>query len=181
MGLAGAVLLFTLPALLFLEQNYEIFVRLAYDIQPGLVKHLEREVLWMRVFLGGGALATVGIGLFFVRRLARSFLDPIERVDRHLNALTHGRWREPTPQTPGEDAFRELFLTYDYFHRSLVANAEKDLRLLEKLNIDPSNREAHAAWNTLLASLRHRLEEQPSTINDPGATSVAAGFSRRAS
>lgn len=138
-------------------------------------------MLWMRIFLGGGAFATVGIGLFFVRRLARSLLDPLEQIDRHMSDLTHGRWNQAPPQPPGEDAFRDLFLTYDYFHRSLLANAEKDLKLLEKLNVDPANREAHAAWNKLMATYRLRLEERVATLNVPAASSSATGSSRRAS
>jgi hypothetical protein len=58
---------------------------------------------------------------------------------------------------PEDDDFRDLSMTYDYFYRSLKANTEAELKLIEKLTIDPQNREAYAAWKSLMTIHRARL------------------------
>ena len=81
-----------------------------------------------------------------------------------MHKLMLGQWNVPDYPIPEEDDFRDLSMTYDYFYRSLKANTETELKLLEKLSIDPQNREAYAAWKHLLSEKRSRLGIQEEFI-----------------
>lgn len=156
-AVAGGALLFFLPAFYFLTQNYDLFKNLAYDVQPRLVEHLEREVTWLKVFLG---LAFVFIGcatLFLSATMTKNLLSPLTRMEKHMHQLMLGKWDIADYYLADDDDFRELAMTYDYFYRSLKANTEVELKLLSKLSIDPQNREAYAAWKQLVILKRSRL------------------------
>lgn len=156
-AVAGGAILFLLPAYYFITQNYELFKSLAYDVQPQLVEHLEREVTWLQVFLGVAFAFITGVTLFLSIRMAKNLLSPLVTMEKHMHQLMLGQWNIPDYHIPDEDDFRDLSMTYDYFYRSLKANTETELRLLEKLSIDPQNREAYAAWKNLLTIKRSRL------------------------
>jgi len=77
-----------------------------------------------------------------------------------MKELMHGNWHIPDYKLSIDDDFRDLSVTYDYFYRSLKANTEAELKLIEKLSIDPQNREAYAAWKNLIVIKRSRLGMQ---------------------
>ncbi|QDK36672.1 hypothetical protein [Bdellovibrio sp. NC01] len=156
-AVAGGALLFFLPTFYFVSQNYELFKTLAYDTQPHLVQHLEREITWLRVFLAAAFVLITSVTLFLSMRMTKNLLSPLVTMEKHMHHLMLGQWNIPDYHIPAEDDFRDLSMTYDYFYRSLKANTETELRLLEKLSIDPQNREAYAAWKNLLAIKRSRL------------------------
>lgn len=156
-AVAGGAILFLLPAYYFVSQNYELFKSLAYDTQPHLVGHLEREVTWLQVFLGVAFVSITAVTLFLSIRMTKNLLSPLVRMEKHMHQLMLGQWHIPDYANPEEDDFRDLSMTYDYFYRSLKANSETELKLLEKLSIDPQNREAYAAWKQLLVLNRARL------------------------
>jgi len=165
-AVAGGALLFLIPAFYFISQNYELFKSLAYDVQPRLVEHLEREVTWLRFFLGGAALLIVGLTMLLSIRMTKNLLSPLVTMEKHMHQLMLGQWHIPDYLIPDEDDFRDLSMTYDYFYRALKANTETELRLLEKLSIDPQNREAYAAWRQLMAVHRARLGVQDEFISN---------------
>lgn len=156
-AVAGGAILFLLPAFYFISQNYELFKSLAYDTHPTFVAHLEREMTWLTVFLSASFIALIGVTLFLSIRMTKNLLSPLVTMEKHMHKLMLGQWDIPDYHLPAEDDFRDLSLTYDYFYRSLKANTESELRLLEKLSIDPQNREAYAAWKHLLNEKRARL------------------------
>lgn len=156
-AVAGAALLFLLPSFYFINQNYELFKSLAYDTHPHLIEHLEREITWLKVFLGASVVFLIGVTLFLSLRMTKNLLSPLVSMERHMHQLMLGQWHIPDYHLPEEDDFRDLSMTYDYFYRALKANTETELKLLEKLSIDPQNREAYAAWKHLLAEKRARL------------------------
>lgn len=156
-AVAGGAILFLLPAFYFINQNYELFKSLAYDTHPNLVAHLEREITWLRIFLVASFAFIGGVTLFLSIRMTRNLLSPLIRMEKHMHQLMLGQWHIPDYHLPEEDDFRDLSMTYDYFYRSLKANTETELKLLEKLSIDPQNREAYAAWRHLLTEKRARL------------------------
>jgi len=153
----GGILLFFLPAYYFINQNYHLFINLAYDTHPSLVTHLEREVIWLGVFMALSvvflAAMTITIGL----RMTKNLLAPLVQMEKHMKELMYGHWHIPDFKISQDDDFRDLSMTYDYFYRSLKANTEAELKLIEKLSIDPQNREAYAAWKNLMSIKRSRL------------------------
>ncbi|MNT26749.1 hypothetical protein D3C72_1623420 [compost metagenome] len=83
-----------------------------------------------------------------------------------MHQLMLGQWDIPDFKLPEDDDFRDLSMTYDYFYRSLKANTEAELKLLEKLTIDPQNREAYAAWKSLMNTQRARLGIEETFISN---------------
>lgn len=159
-AIIGGILLFFAPAYYFINQNYALFINLAYDTQPALITHLEREVVWLGVFmvvsLGVIASMTLLVGL----RMTKNLLAPLVQMEKHMKELMYGHWHIPDYKIDQDDDFRDLAVTYDYFYRSLKANTEAELKLIEKLSIDPQNREAYAAWKNLIMIKRSRLGMQ---------------------
>lgn len=168
---AGGALIFLLPAYYFITQNYELFRNLAFDTHPQLVEHMEREITWLRVFLGASFVFLAGITLFLSIRMTKNLLAPLVSMERHMHQLMLGHWHIPDYNLP-EDDFRDLAMTYDYFYRALKANTEGELKLLEKLSIDPQNREAYAAWKHLLAEKRARLGVKEEFITNENVVSL---------
>jgi hypothetical protein len=156
-AVTGSTLLFFAPAYYFIKQNYDLFVNLAYDTHPALVTHLEREVVWLAVFMVLSLGLIIGLSLLIGLRMTKNVLAPLVQMEKHMKELMYGNWHIPDYKMSSEDDFRDLSMTYDYFYRSLKANTEAELKLIEKLSIDPQNREAYAAWKNLIVIKRSRL------------------------
>lgn len=177
-AVAGATLLFLIPTYYFLVQNYQIFTSLAFDIQPQLVEHLEREVLWLRIFMVVSFFVIAGITLFLGLRMTKNLITPLIQMEKHMRQLMLGQWHISDYKVPEDDDFRDLSVTYDYFHRALRANTEIELKMLEKLSIDPQNREAYAAWKNLVEIKRARLGIKDAFIAHDGASTEAPRLRR---
>ena len=156
----GGIMLFFAPAYYFINQNYSLFVSLAYDTQPALVTHLERELVWLGVFMAISLVVIAGMTLAIGLKMTKNLLSPLVQMEKHMKELMYGHWHIPDYKISQEDDFRDLAMTYDYFYRSLKANTEAELKLIEKLSIDPQNREAYAAWKNLIMIKRSRLGMQ---------------------
>jgi hypothetical protein len=178
-AIVGATLLFLLPAYFFITQNYELFKSLAYDTHPNLVAHLEREITWLKVFLAASVVLLCGVTLFLSIRMTKNLLSPLVQMEKHMHQLMLGHWSIPDYPLPAEDDFRDLSMTYDYFYRALKANTETELKLLEKLSIDPSNREAYAAWKHLMAEKRSRLGIPEEFIQSENVAVMSESHSKR--
>lgn len=176
--IVGSALLFFLPAYFFINQNYELFKSLAYDTHPILISHLEREISWLQVFLGMSLIFLVGVTLFLSVRMTKNLLSPLVTMEQHMHQLMLGQWHIPDYHMPEEDDFRDLAMTYDYFYRALKANTETELKLLEKLSIDPQNREAYAAWKNLLSEKRARLGIQEEFLTNENVVDLN-GFDQK--
>lgn len=151
----SAVLLF-LPSFYFIHQNYSIFTKIAYDTHPGLIIHLERETTWLSFFLIISLILIGFVSFILSWRMVRHLTNPLYRMERHMRKLLQGHWHIPDFEYKQSD-FKDLALTYDYFYRVLKINTEMELRLLERLNIDSNNREAYAAWKSLMEIKQKRL------------------------
>ncbi|KYG69466.1 hypothetical protein AZI87_09810 [Bdellovibrio bacteriovorus] len=178
-AVAGGAVLFLLPAYYFIVQNYDLFKSLAYDTHPYLVEHLEREVTWLKIFLSASFLFLMGVTLFLGIRMTKNLLSPLVTMERHMHQLMLGQWHIPDYHLPEEDDYRDLAMTYDYFYRALKANTETELKLLEKLSIDPQNREAYAAWKHLLAEKRARLGIREEFITNDSVVDLSEFDQRR--
>ncbi len=160
--IGAACLMFFLPTVYFLEQNYSVFRELAFDLQPQLVRHLEREILWLKTFMGLSLVVLTVITYFFIKKITHNMMRTLVEMEEHMRHLLSGQWNVPHFEAHNDDDIKELSMTYDYLYRSLRVNTETELKLLEKINVDPNNREAYAAWKNLMELKRQRLGQ-----NDP--------------
>ena len=155
-AVAGASLMAFGAAYYFLNQNFQLFTALAFDTHPGLVQHLEREFAWLRGFMIIGFVVIVLSTLFLTLRMTQKLIDPLVRMEKHMRKLTQGEWAIGDLTNQDND-FNELLATYDYFYRSLKIMTLSEMELLQKLHVDPANREAYAAWKSLLETKSKRL------------------------
>jgi hypothetical protein len=141
------------PTYWLTEQNYRIFSQLAYQSQPELVHYLEREIVWLRFFLGFSLLFTMLFCVFLGLRFTSRILRPIVDLERHMKKLTLGNWSAPDFRAREGDDFPSLIHTYGYLYRSLRANIESEIHVLQSLPIDSHHR---AAINTLENLIRQK-------------------------
>jgi hypothetical protein len=145
-----AIVLFGGPVLYYLNQNYNIFMDLAYDQHSTLIEHLEREVIWLNAFILIGGIGVLCGCVFLGFQVTTKMVGPIFAVESHLKKLTKGYWAIPELKGRHGDEFKDFVNTYSYFYKSLRANTEAEIKLLKKLSIDPNNREAYTAWKELI-------------------------------
>jgi hypothetical protein len=188
-AVAGSTLLFLVPAWYFVNQNYDLFISLADKTEPALFEHLQRESTWLLAFLILAGASIFSFCIFLGLRLTESVIGPLISLERHMRKVTRGDLAQKDFSIREKDDFRSLANTYSYMFKSLRAQAEQDLRWLEKIVIDPRNPEALAAWKTLVrtkqAQLSIKEEMNPRLMGGPSEliseqTFVAPG-SRRAS
>lgn len=163
-AVAGGTLLFLAPAYFFISQNYDLFKALAFEYQPGIIQHLERELLWLKAFMFLGFFIISLTAFVLGVRMTKTLITPLIRLEKHMRQLMLGNWYITNIKHSENDDFRDITMTYDYFHRALKANTESELKLLEKLTVDPHNREAYAAWKQLIEIKRSRLGYHQETI-----------------
>ncbi len=156
LAVSGTSLMAFGAAYYFLNQNFQLFTALAFDTHPGLVQHLEREIVWLRGFMLIDLTVVVFSTLFLTFRMTQKLINPLLRMEKHMRKLTQGEWAIGD-LTNQENDFNELLATYDYFYRSLKMMTLTEMELLQKLHVDPANREAYAAWRSLLESKSKRL------------------------
>jgi hypothetical protein len=152
-----SVVLFCGPILYFHNQNYHIFIQMAYDTNATLLDHLEREQSWINSFIAITAFGLLSASLFIGFHMTTRLIGPLMVLERHMRELTKGQWGIPEIRTRTHDEFRELIASYNYFYKSLKINVEAEIRSLEKMVPDPNNREAYLAWEALLDTKRQQI------------------------
>jgi len=155
--LALCALLFFLPSYYFIHQNYKLFSELAFDQNPQLVQHLERESSWIMSFLFISFAAFCIACYTMTKAFFKQMISPIIEVETHMKSLSKGYWSDPLKSIDPEHDLQSFYSTYDYFYRTLKVSAEQELDLIEKMIVDPQHREAFAARTTLLDIKRKRL------------------------
>ncbi len=157
LAIAGGSLLFFTPVYYFLNQNYALFTDLAFDVSPQLVAHLEREVHWLLIFMLTSLISIAAVTFYLSMQMTKNIMIPLTAINKHMQQLVLGIWNAPEIDLDSQKEFKDLSMTYDYFHRTLKAATDSELKLLEKINVDPQNREAYRAWKQLISEKRARL------------------------
>jgi len=177
----GTMILFLGVASNSMYQNYEIFKKLAFETNPELVGHLEREITWFGIFLVATASAVflfcLGIGL----RMTSNIIKPFIHLEQHMKKVIQGDWSNLEFRYRGDEDFSELLDTYSYLYKSLRAHTEHEIKMLEKLSIDPTNREALSIWKTLIFQKRKQLNLITTIKSEADAKTLQVRESRRAS
>lgn len=138
-------------------QNYDIFRQLAFANSPELVMHLDREVTEFGLFISATLVAIFSFCLVLGLRFTGNVIKPVIHLERHMKKITQGDWSSQDFRFRTNDDLGDLLDTYSYLYRSLRAHTEYEIKLLEKIAIDPNNRESIAIWKSLVQQKRAQL------------------------
>lgn len=175
----GSLLIFILPTIFFIKQNYKIFETLAYDVHPQLLIHLDREYEWLLGFMVISVLALCLFGLWIGIRITNAVIQPLNSMENHMKQVIVGNLETSEfRQTQASEDLQSLFDTYNYLYKSLRAQTTLDIRSLQKIVVDPSHREAYQIWKNLL---QNKQEQVGQTNVDLVLLSVEVAEKRHAS
>ncbi len=182
LALIGPFLLFAAPCVYFVHQNYEIFYKLAYDIRPELLEHLEREKTLLMGLLVFAVAAYSGFCYWLTVKLMGLIAGPIWSMERHMKQVIMGDWSSPDFQVRSTDEFQSLISTYSYLYRTLRVNTQSELEALESLGLDPRDRQTYNVLKNLIEVKRGQLGLQnPETSSEISAETFSSPERRRAS
>jgi hypothetical protein len=160
------------PFIFFANENFRFFQNLALDTSPSLLAHLEREQVWFNILSLALLISVCLANWWFALKFVRNFRGQIISFDRHLKHLIRGEWFIPPLRVREKDDFKDLVEQYSYFYKSIQAMTKSEIQLLEKMKIDPSQRENYVLWKTLLQQKKSRMGyEEIVTENTHAATS----------
>ena len=175
----GCIFVFV-PIYYFMNQNYQIFVDLAYVHSPNIIDHLEKEKLWLNTLLIGASLALITFFFVFGFKITDQISAPLKILRNHLRLISRGYWSIPVIKVRENDEFQDIIESYNYFFSSFQNNMINDLEKIRAFSIDKSNRDAYLAWQALIDEKCRQLDlKEFKTLVD--ATDVATPDSRHAS
>lgn len=145
------------PIYYFLNQNYDIFIRLAYRISPELLRHLERERIWTDGFLIVTLISTMIFCAFWSVRMTTRIIGPLKILEDHMRQLTRGYWFIPEIQVRDKDEFSDLIGAYNYFYKTIQHQMIQDLNGLTALKLDPQHRQSIHLWKATIAEKQQQL------------------------
>lgn len=157
-GAAIGLIVVLSPVFYFLHSNYKIFVDIAYEASPKLVDYLEREKLWISVFLAGTVLALIAFFTMIGFRFTNKIVGPINVLKNHLTELSHGNWHTSPLKVREDDEFQELIEVYNYFFQSYKAQIRKDLDNLKKLNVSKEDVQIYRLWESMIEEKANQLK-----------------------
>src|SRR6056297_1652072 len=97
-----------IPSAFFLNENYRIFVDLAYENAPEILTYLERERAWLNVVLISGILGTLSFFWYLGLKLTSRIVGPINILKNHLRGLSRGQWNQRPVKIRKKDEFSDL-------------------------------------------------------------------------
>lgn len=145
------------PFIYLINQNFNFFQGLAIDSSPTLLTHLDREQTWFNILSFTLLVIFAVTNWWFAMKILRNFRGQMHALDRHLRHLIRGEWFTPPLKVRKNDDFKDVVEQYGYFYKSLQAMTKAEVHLLEKMKIDPSQRETYTIWKTLLQQKKARL------------------------
>lgn len=171
-----SILIFIGPLWYFQNQNYQVFMTLARDSAPQLLEHLERETFWLIGFSLFSLVSLFVLTTWVTLRMTSNIIGPLISMERHMWKVTTGDWSSDDFRIRADDDFRELAETYSYLYRSLRAQAASEIKLLERVVVDPSQKDSYNAFMTLMNLKKTQMKTNPS---DPKISSPPAAGGRR--
>lgn len=171
-------LLITSPFVYFANENFKFFQSLAVDSSPSLLSHLEREqLLFNLTYILISSFITIN-HWWFVNKYIRNFRGQVQAFDRHLKHLIRGEWFTPPLRVREKDDFKNLAEQYGYFYKSLQAMTKSEIQILEKMKIDPSQRENFTLWKMLLQQKKSRLGYEEIINENTNASNSSVHWNR---
>lgn len=183
LAMLSPLVLFALPCVYFINENYEIFLKLAFDVRPDLIHHLERE---KSLLLGLIAFMLCSSGLFcywLTLRLTNHIVGPIWALEKHMKKATLGDWSGEDFRIRHNDEFQSLAGTYSYLYRTLKVHTQQEIEALESLSVDPKDRNTNIIIRNLIETKKRQLGQmiEPALISESVAEISLSPDSRRAS
>ena len=160
-----SILIFLGPLWYFQSQNYATFMSLAQKTAPNLLEHLERETMWLLGFSIFSLVALFALTTWVTLRMTSNIIGPLISLERHMWKVTTGDWSSEDFRIRADDDFRELADTYSYMYRSLRAQAASEIKLLERVVVDPSQKDSYNAFMTLMNLKRTQMTREMQTLN----------------
>lgn len=145
-----ALTLFTIPLVIFFQDNYQLFETLAYNTYPKLVINLYQEKKWLWMYFGGSLFACFILTFYIARKFTQRTLGPVKKIEHHLHQLLLGNFTKEIEFTDDNADLKTIKINYDYFCRFLRSSTEYELEILKNLNIDQNNRDSLSAWKKLI-------------------------------
>ncbi len=153
------------PLYYFLQQNYNIFIEIAYENTPTLVEHLQREFIYLNALLVASLAGVLLFFTFFGIRITGKIIAPIKLLRNHLNEVTRGRWHIRPLTIRDDDEFKELVSTYNYFFSSFKQSTQHDLDRLLIISQNPSHPDSQKI-------LLNMIDEKSEQLNLPDPKNV---------
>jgi len=163
LALGGSLLVFALPVWYLIQQNYQIFQSLAFDTAPELIAHLDQERIWLFGVLLLSFVSVLVIGVWTSLRITDSVIGPLMAIEKHMREVSLGNWKSEDFHIRKSDEFRSLSNSYSYLYRTLKAQTQQEIDLLEKIMVDPSNRDSYQAWRYLIETKKQLLGVEPNS------------------
>lgn len=172
-AIAGGCFFFFAPSYFFISQNYDLFRNLAFDTQPQLVEHLERELMWLKAFFVLGFSTICALVLYLSLRVTKQLLTPIVAIEKHMFQVSAGKLNVDDFYLDEAEDFKELSLTYEYLYKSLQERSLKEVELLKKIDINSMDRESYAIWKQLLTDKQNSLGIQEELMTSENVVSLS--------
>ncbi len=154
-----ATLLFFVPCLYWCNQNYEIFIDLAYGYNAKLVEHLESEQATLNTLLAACLMGQIAFLWIMGNRMTAKIIAPLKIMRNHLRLLSRGELSVNSIRLRSEDEFQDLFTTYNYFYSTLKAQARKDIESLESIRSQSTHPLALQALKNMINEKKVQLNE----------------------
>lgn len=148
------------PIYYFLNQNYDIFLNMAYSLSPEIVSHLTQEKKWFTGFFIFSLMTLVIFHFYYGIRLTFRMVGPIMALKRHMNQVTRGHLYQKPLHVRQHDEFHDLILNYNYLYKTLRAQSAFDIKKLENIKFQTKSTEA-------IRMIDEMISEKSSQISDP--------------
>lgn len=161
MGVTGAatgMLLAGVPILYLVNENYQIFFKLAMDSAPSLLSALEREQVLMNQFF---VFVFLGLLIFFFLiglKISARLVAPIKILQKHIRALSRGQFNVSSITIRESDEFHDLIENYNYLYRSLQLNLKLEVEKLHTVSKSVKDKYTHQILMDL-------IDEKSSQLN----------------
>lgn len=175
-GIAASVA----PLVYFFNENYDIFVKLAYDHTPDLVAHLEQERQWLNSYILTAAITSIAFCAVFSMHVTGRIIGPLLVLQAHIKALIRGNWSIREVNIREKDEFRDLIASYNYLYYCLRQLTREDIEKLQSLSVDAQNRGAHNTWKKMIADKAEQIGYEAAPT-DPFSKPSPSRDSRHAS
>jgi hypothetical protein len=159
----GGVAFFLGVAFYKLFQNYELFKSLAFDIQPDLVQHLEREVIWFGFFCIATGASIFIFCLLIGLRLTSALIRPFLHMERHMRKVLHGDLRSADFRYSDQEDLVEILDTYSLMYRTIRSQIQTDIELINQISVDPDDRESVEIINKFIRLKQKQLSNTESS------------------
>ncbi len=179
-------MIFMIPFIYFLEQNYSIFLNLATQSKPSLLQYLEREIIWLRMFLIFAGIATFACITFISYRMMKFLSTPFALTEEHFESMEkYQNWSLTPPRVFSEEMDQRFLAAYRRHHQYLNETLENDLKLLNSIKIIEMDRASQFAVESLKKNYHSRLgkliPKEEARVIEIFSKSSATDSSRRVS